>query len=34
DVIDEVEFLVRSTRTPYTEDAPSPSDNDIEKAMK
>ncbi|EKR65962.1 hypothetical protein LEP1GSC036_0780 [Leptospira weilii str. 2006001853] len=34
DVIDEVEFLVRSTQTPYIEDIPSPSDNDIEKAMK
>ncbi|UOG39074.1 hypothetical protein MAL08_07285 [Leptospira noguchii] len=31
DVIDEVEFLVRSIRTPYIED---PSNNDIEKAMK
>ncbi|WP_061247348.1 LIC_12238 family plasminogen-binding lipoprotein [Leptospira noguchii] len=31
DVIDEVEFLVRSIRTPYVED---PSNNDIEKAMK
>ncbi|EKO13906.1 MULTISPECIES: LIC_12238 family plasminogen-binding lipoprotein [Leptospira] len=33
DVIDEVEFLVRSTRTPYIEDTPSSVD-DIEKAMK
>ncbi|EQA69557.1 LIC_12238 family plasminogen-binding lipoprotein [Leptospira noguchii] len=31
DVIDEVEFLVRSIRTPYVED---PSNDDIEKAMK
>lgn len=33
DVIDEVEFLVRSTRTPYIEDTSSSAD-DIEKAMK
>ncbi|EQA52729.1 LIC_12238 family plasminogen-binding lipoprotein [Leptospira kmetyi] len=35
DVIDEVEFLVRSAQTPYMEDSPSsPADDDIEKAMK
>lgn len=34
DVIDEVEFLVRSAQTPYMEDSPSASDDDIEKAMK
>ncbi|EMJ93415.1 LIC_12238 family plasminogen-binding lipoprotein [Leptospira alstonii] len=35
DVIDEVEFLVRPASTAYSEETPaSPSDDDIEKAMK